>query len=106
MRKPPAGKEPNPARKDWDNGKGKCDVCGPEPANSREAKYWRQKVYDHGHGYPPAKYRTIQDKRTEAEKSLAALSQIQFRGKLTTDNDGNPINQPVKFEPVDTIFDH
>lgn len=93
-KKPGQIRVPNPARKEWDEGKGKCDVCGPEPANSKEAKYWRQKVYDHGHGYPPAKHMYV-DPPGEEPKPKPPLSGVQWAQQNPAmakyDNDGNPV---------------
>jgi hypothetical protein len=54
-KKPGQIKAPNPARAKWDADLANCETCTPEPANAKESKYWRQDVYNHGHGYPPAK---------------------------------------------------
>ncbi len=49
-----ASKVPNPERAEWYAKLGKCSSCPPEPGGS-DNRWWRQKVYSHGHGYPPAR---------------------------------------------------
>jgi hypothetical protein len=49
-----ASKVPNPERADWYAKLGKCSSCPPEPGGA-DGRWWRQKVYSHGHGYPPAR---------------------------------------------------
>jgi hypothetical protein len=45
----------NPKRTSWDLALGKCTFCPSEPATAGDNRMWRQKVYEHGHGYPPAR---------------------------------------------------
>jgi hypothetical protein len=104
---------PNPARKVWDEGAGKCDDCGPEPAGQKEAKYWRQKVYDHGHGYPPAKYTWIDPPTEDGQEPVNGnVSNNQRRVGMGNanqfDNDGNPILRPQfpKFKATPPEFMH
>jgi hypothetical protein len=57
----------------WHNVVKECPSCGAEPADRVKSRYWRKQAFEHGHGYPPAKFL----------QPSAVLSQAQGATKLT-----------------------
>jgi hypothetical protein len=91
-----ASKVPNPERADWYAKLGKCSSCPPEPGGS-DNRWWRQKVYSHGHGYPPARniwktadgntHKTLKDATAHESRtglSSSVLSPAQGASKKMT----------------------
>lgn len=71
----------------WHNVVRECPSCGAEPADRVKNRYWRQQVFEHGHGFPPAKFLKPTEVLSKAQDAVKEAPKEKDPNVLFDDED-------------------